>query len=111
MPSSLAEANKLISSAARCSIRTMPVPTNTSPFAGEHGPASAAAKHPIGFGSYAMARGRLFSNILWSTSGALVNALAGLVTLPFLVSRLGTESYGLWTLIVAVSGYIMALEL
>jgi O-antigen/teichoic acid export membrane protein len=53
----------------------------------------------------------LFSNILWSTSGALVNALAGLVTLPFLVSRLGTESYGLWTLIVAVSGYIMALEL
>jgi O-antigen/teichoic acid export membrane protein len=55
-------------------------------------------------------RRRLTLNVVLNTAGTLVNAVSGFLVLPFLVSRLGTEGYGLWTLIVATTGYFLVLD-
>ena len=57
-----------------------------------------------------MTRGRLSLNVFMNMLSTVVNALSGFVTLPLLVGRLGAESYGLWTLIVAVAGYFLVLD-
>jgi O-antigen/teichoic acid export membrane protein len=47
----------------------------------------------------------------WNVAGALLNASAGFFTLPVLVRSLGAEHYGLWTMVMAISSYLAALEL
>jgi O-antigen/teichoic acid export membrane protein len=49
-------------------------------------------------------------NAVLNTLGPFVNAACGFVVLPFLVSRLGRETYGFWTLIVATTGYFLVLD-
>src|SRR5215210_40721 len=53
---------------------------------------------------------RLSLSVFMNTLSTVVNALSGLITLPLLIGRLGAESYGLWTLIVAVAGYFLVLD-
>jgi O-antigen/teichoic acid export membrane protein len=55
--------------------------------------------------------GRLRLNVFMNMLTTAVNALSGLVTLPLLIRRLGPDTYGLWTLIVAVAGYFLVLDL
>src|SRR5438445_9695240 len=50
-------------------------------------------------------------NICWNWAGMAANMVAGFVIAPFLVSRLGETSYGLWILIASLSGYFQFLDL
>jgi O-antigen/teichoic acid export membrane protein len=50
------------------------------------------------------------ANVLWSVGNAVVSALAGFVTLPFLVRHLGASAYGTWTLVVASVSYLYILD-
>ena len=53
---------------------------------------------------------RVSLNLLTNTLSTVLNALCGFLILPFLISRLGRETYGLWTLIVATAGYFIVLD-
>lgn len=53
---------------------------------------------------------RLSLNLLLNVAGTVVNALTGFVTMPVLIGRLGPESYGFWTLIVAATGWFLVLD-
>jgi len=50
---------------------------------------------------------RVRINVMLNTLSPLINAVCGFVVLPFLISRLGRETYGFWTLIVASVGYFL----
>jgi O-antigen/teichoic acid export membrane protein len=52
-------------------------------------------------------RGRVPFNAFANSINTALNVLAGFVTLPFLIERLGAASYGIWALIVAVVGYFL----
>jgi O-antigen/teichoic acid export membrane protein len=54
---------------------------------------------------------RLRTNVVLNTLSPLVNAVCGFVVLPFLISKLGRETYGFWTLIVASVGYFLVFDL
>jgi len=54
---------------------------------------------------------RVRTNIALNTLSPLINAVCGFIVLPFLISRLGRETYGFWTLIVATVGYFLVLDL
>jgi O-antigen/teichoic acid export membrane protein len=54
---------------------------------------------------------RVRTNVVLNTLSPLTNAVCGFVVLPFLISRLGRETYGFWTLIVATVGYFLVLDL
>ena len=54
---------------------------------------------------------RLRTNVVLNTLSPLTNAVCGFIVLPFLISRLGRETYGFWTLIVATVGYFLVLDL
>lgn len=49
-------------------------------------------------------------NILLNVIGTAITAAVGLVTMPFLVSRLGFEGYGLWSLVGGVCAYVGLLD-
>lgn len=54
-------------------------------------------------------RRRVHLNIASNALNTGLNAVAGLITLPLLISRLGAESYGLWVLVSASAGlFILA---
>jgi O-antigen/teichoic acid export membrane protein len=53
---------------------------------------------------------RLKWNLATNASFTVLNALAGLITLPFLIYHLGPAQYGLWTLIVATAGCFTMLD-
>lgn len=53
---------------------------------------------------------RLNVNLAANIGGMLVTMLAGFVTMPFLLQRLGLETYGLWSLIAALTGYLVVLD-
>ena len=55
-------------------------------------------------------RVRVAWNILANTSGVLVNMLAVLVVMPYLIQRLGASTYGLWSLIGSMTGYLGVLD-
>jgi len=42
------------------------------------------------------------TNVLWSWSGVAVNIFAGFFLSPFLIRRLGTDNFGVWTLVLAM---------
>jgi len=54
---------------------------------------------------------RLVSNSAWNLAGGVVPALAALLTVPLVVSRLGTASYGTLTLVTAIVGYFSLLDI
>lgn len=54
---------------------------------------------------------RVRTNIVLNTLSPLINAVCGFIVLPFLISRLGRETYGFWTLIIATVGYFLVLDL
>ncbi len=45
-----------------------------------------------------------------NTAGVLVNMVTGLVVMPFLIQRLGPATYGLWSLIGSLTGYLGVLD-
>jgi O-antigen/teichoic acid export membrane protein len=53
---------------------------------------------------------RIALNVLGNTVSTVLNALCGFLILPFLISKLGRETYGFWTLIVASAGYFLLLD-
>jgi O-antigen/teichoic acid export membrane protein len=56
--------------------------------------------------------GRRFSiNVFLNIFGTVSAAVIGFVTLPFLVKQLGSEGYGLWTLVVMTTGAFAAFDL
>ena len=48
---------------------------------------------------------KFLRNILSSVSGYAVTVLVALFLSPFVVHSLGDESYGLWVLVVSLTGY------
>jgi O-antigen/teichoic acid export membrane protein len=42
------------------------------------------------------------TNVLWSWSGVAVNLFAGFFLSPFLIRRLGTDNFGIWTLVLVM---------
>lgn len=54
---------------------------------------------------------RVIGNVLASYGRFALTSIAMLVMLPVLVRHLGTEQYGLWTLVIAVSSYLELLDL
>src|SRR5687768_9322610 len=54
---------------------------------------------------------RFIRNILSSWAGYGITLVVGFCLAPFLVTRLGAAGYGIWTLIVAVTGYCGLLDL
>jgi O-antigen/teichoic acid export membrane protein len=53
---------------------------------------------------------RIALNVLANAVSTALNAFCGFLILPFLISKLGRETYGFWTLIVATAGYFMVLD-
>lgn len=53
----------------------------------------------------------LLRNSLWNLSGSAVPALVALATVPFLISGLGLEGFGIVTLISSVVGYFGVLDI
>lgn len=49
-------------------------------------------------------------NVLAGAVSNLTSAALGLITIPFLVSQLGTESYGVWALVVLIVSYITLMD-
>ena len=42
------------------------------------------------------------TNVLWSWSGVAINIFAGFFLSPFLIRRLGTDNFGVWTLVLVM---------
>src|SRR5918996_2457102 len=53
---------------------------------------------------------RVTLNVVANTLSTALNAFCGFLILPFLVSRLGRDTYGFWVLIVATAGYFLVLD-
>jgi O-antigen/teichoic acid export membrane protein len=53
---------------------------------------------------------RVTLNVLANTVSTALNAVCGFLILPFLISKLGRDTYGFWTLIVAAAGYFLILD-
>ena len=52
----------------------------------------------------------LIRNSLWNISGSALPAIASLLSIPFLISALGAEGFGLVTLVGSVVGYFSVLD-
>jgi len=55
--------------------------------------------------------GIILRNILSNWAGLLLSVLIGFFLSPFVVHRLGNTGYGLWTLVVSLTGYFGLLDL
>jgi len=53
----------------------------------------------------------MLRNIFSSWAGYVVTLLVGFLLAPFVVHRLGTTGYGVWTLVVSLTGYFGTLDL
>lgn len=53
---------------------------------------------------------RLYRSSLWNLIGGLIPAVAAIVTVPLVISRLGEVHYGLLTLITSIVGYFALLD-
>ena len=56
-------------------------------------------------------RERLVLNVLYVLSAKIALLALGLVTIPFVVHRLGVEAYGLYALVGVLVGYLSFLDL
>jgi O-antigen/teichoic acid export membrane protein len=56
-------------------------------------------------------RTSILRNVVWNWGGMGVELCAGLVIAPYLVSRLGDATYGLWIFIGSLTGYFGLLDL
>jgi len=54
---------------------------------------------------------RFVSNVLWSWIGVAMQLLPGLVVTPYLIFKLGSERYGIWSLAFALVGYYALVDL
>ena len=54
---------------------------------------------------------RFVSNVIWSWIGVAVQLLPGLVVTPYLIIKLGTERYGVWSLAFSLVGYYALVDL
>jgi O-antigen/teichoic acid export membrane protein len=50
-------------------------------------------------------------NVVWNTAGIAVEAATGFLVAPFLISRLGESTYGLWIVLGSLTGYFGLLSL
>lgn len=55
--------------------------------------------------------GTVARNVLWNWAGMAIPMLAGFVVAPFLVHRLGETEYGLWILVLSLTGYFNLFDL
>jgi O-antigen/teichoic acid export membrane protein len=56
-------------------------------------------------------RQRVFKNVLAGWGGYLISALIAMFLSPFVVHHLGNTLYGVWTLIVSLTGYLGLLDM
>jgi O-antigen/teichoic acid export membrane protein len=54
---------------------------------------------------------RFLHNVLWSWFGVAVQLLPGFVVTPYMIFKLGTEQYGIWSLVFSVVGYYALVDL
>jgi len=54
---------------------------------------------------------RYFVNVLWNWTGVALNIFVGFVLAPYMIRKLGSEGYGLWTLLTSLIAYYGLLEL
>src|SRR5215469_7051754 len=54
---------------------------------------------------------RLVSNVIWSWVGVAVQLLPGFIVTPYLIRRLGSERYGIWSLVFSLVGYYALVDL
>src|SRR5438445_228829 len=50
-------------------------------------------------------------NVIWNWAGMVVGLAVGVVVMPFLIHRLGQETYGLWILVGSLTNYFGLLDL
>src|ERR1044071_6577994 len=55
--------------------------------------------------------GRIFRNVCSNWASYLTTAVAGFILTPFILHSLGNTGYGLWTLILSLTGYFGLLDL
>src|SRR5216684_294653 len=53
---------------------------------------------------------RFLVNVVWIWMGFLLSFFAALVLPPFMVTRLGAEGYGLWSLLFSLAGYFSLVD-
>ncbi len=58
-----------------------------------------------------MSTSKIVWNMTTNSAGTVVNMLSGLVVMPYLISTLGSATYGLWILIGTMAGYFGVLDL
>jgi len=57
-----------------------------------------------------VSRDKLAWNMAANTAGVVVNMLTGLLVMPFLIQEIGASTYGLWSLIGSLTGYLGVLD-
>jgi O-antigen/teichoic acid export membrane protein len=50
-------------------------------------------------------------NVIWNWVGVAVQLLPGFVVTPYMIYRLGTEQYGIWSLVFSLVGYYALVDL
>lgn len=53
---------------------------------------------------------RVAWNAVANTTGMMINMLTGLLVMPFLIQELGASTYGLWSLVGSLTGYLGVLD-
>ncbi len=49
--------------------------------------------------------GGVASNVLWTVLSVFVNLFTGIILSPYIIRKLGSEGYGIWSLLFALAGY------
>jgi O-antigen/teichoic acid export membrane protein len=53
---------------------------------------------------------RFLHNVLWSWAGVLINIFTGFALSPFIIRRLGSDDFGVWTLVLSLVEYYWLLD-
>jgi O-antigen/teichoic acid export membrane protein len=56
-------------------------------------------------------RQRFLGSVIWSWSGVVVSIFAGIVLSPITIRRLGSEGYGVWTIVITLADYLGLMDL
>ncbi|MGH9659216.1 MAG: oligosaccharide flippase family protein, partial [Bryobacteraceae bacterium] len=51
------------------------------------------------------------SHVAWNWTGVVVNLATVALLSPYIIRRLGTEGYGIWSLVFSIAGYFIVLDL
>jgi O-antigen/teichoic acid export membrane protein len=56
-------------------------------------------------------RRRFLGSVLWSWSGVVVSIFAGILLSPITIRKLGSEGYGVWTIVITLADYLGLMDL